>query len=78
MDGSPFVILFSDGVPCQTDTEGARMFILPILIGHLMPIRAEPRYVLDFGPTNPSPLEKLTSMQDGLLTPQLNQPLHEA
>jgi hypothetical protein len=57
--GTSFVVFFLDCVAGQTHAERADVLVLPVLIGHLMPIRAEPGDVLDFGPTDASSLKEL-------------------
>jgi hypothetical protein len=69
----PALIHLLDGVASEPQPQAAGVWIFPVFVAHLLPIRSEPHQILDFGTTDLPSMEKLTASQDRMLVKHLDQ-----
>ena len=68
------MVFFLDAVTRQPDSETTHVALFPILVRHFLAIRPKPGQVFDVRAVNASPLEKLSTPEDGMRRSKHDQP----
>src|SRR6185503_14407059 len=66
-----------DRVAGEAEAETAREAVRPLLVGHLLPVGAEPGEVLDLRALDAAALEEAPPVEDGMGQAEANQPSRE-
>ena len=79
LGGGPLdaLVYLVDGVASETHRQAPRLFVAPVIAGHLLPVRTEPRDVLYLRAANLTPLKKFPAAQHRVRVENLYKPSRE-